>query len=79
MRKILAEKFRRKILAEFFASQNLGGYTEFMRLVKIQAYDKTMADGEISAPSQNLSGKVWRPLSILARQNLPLLTSSWSG
>ncbi len=56
-----------------------------MRLVKIQAYDGTMADVEISAPrkvsapSQNLSGKVWRPLTIWARQNLPLPTSSWSG
>jgi hypothetical protein len=38
-------KFRRKILAE-----NLGGYPEFRRLVKIQAYDRTMADVEISAP-----------------------------
>ncbi len=44
-----------------------------------------MADVEISVPSkisepgQNLSGKVWRPLTIWARQNLPLLTSSLSG
>ncbi len=44
-------KFRQKILAENSgASQNLGGYTEFMRLVKIQAFDKTMADVEISVP-----------------------------
>ncbi len=35
--------------------------------------------GKISAPSKNLSGKVWRPLTIWARQNLQLLTSSWSG
>ncbi len=35
--------------------------------------------GKISAPSQNSSGKVWRPLTIWARQNLQLLTSSWSG
>jgi hypothetical protein len=54
-RKIPAEnldgKFLRKILAENSgASQNLGGYTEFMCLVKFQAYDKTMADIEISAP-----------------------------
>jgi hypothetical protein len=52
---------------------------------KIQAYNRTMADVEISAPSkisassQNFSGKVWCPLTIWARQNLPLLTSSWSG
>jgi hypothetical protein len=38
-------KFRQKILAE-----NLGGYPEFRCLVKIQAYDRTMADLEISAP-----------------------------
>jgi hypothetical protein len=54
-RKILAEnlggKFRWKIPAENLgASQNLGGYAEFMRLVKIQAYDRTMADVEISTP-----------------------------
>jgi hypothetical protein len=54
-RKIPAEnlggKFLRKILVDNLgASQNFGGYTEFMRLVKIQAYDRTMADVEISAP-----------------------------
>ncbi len=37
------------------------------------------APGKISVPSQNLSRKVWRPLTIWARQNLPLLTSSCSG
>ncbi len=38
-------------LAENFgASQNLGGYTEFRRLVKIQAYDGTMAGVKISTP-----------------------------
>jgi hypothetical protein len=97
MPKILAEnsgrKFRRKITVENscgkflrkIQAENLGGHTDFMRLVKIQVYDGTMADveisapGKISAPSQNLSGKVWRPLTIWARQNLPLLTSSWSG
>ena len=48
LRKIQTEncgKFMRKILAE-----NFGGYPEFRRLVKIQAYDRTMADVEISAP-----------------------------
>ncbi len=29
--------------------------------------------------SQNIGGKVWRLLTIWARQNLQLLTSSWSG
>ncbi len=44
-------KFWWKILAENLGeSQNLGGYTEFKLLVKIQAYDRTMADVEISAP-----------------------------
>jgi hypothetical protein len=84
LRKIAAENCCRKLLQKI-AAENLSGHTEFMRLVKIQAYDRTMADVEISAPmkisalSQNLSGKVWRPLTIWARQNLPLLTSSWSG
>ncbi len=49
LRKIAAEncpgKFLQKIPAE-----NLGGYTEFMRLAEIQAYDRTMADVEISTP-----------------------------
>ncbi len=54
-RKIQAEssrgKFLRKILAENLgASQSLGGYTEFRRLVKIQVYDRTRADVEISTP-----------------------------
>jgi hypothetical protein len=53
LRKIAVEircgKFRRKIAAE-----NLGGHTEFMRLV---IYDRTMADVEISAP-----GKISAPL-----------------
>ncbi len=69
-------KFRRlmKIMAD---TQNLGGYTKYMRLVKIQAYDRTMAAlksprlGKIPAPSQNLGGKVWRLLTIWARQNPP--------
>ncbi len=48
-------KFWRKTSAENFGGKlwrltNSGGYTEFMRLVKIQAYDRTMADVEISAP-----------------------------
>ena len=34
---------------------------------------------KISAPIQNFSGKVWRPLTIWAQQNLQLLTSSKSG
>jgi hypothetical protein len=84
LRKIAAENCCGKLLRKIQA-ENSGGHTEFVRLVKIQAYDGTMANIEISAlrkisvPGQNLSGKVWRPLTIWARQNLPLLTSSWSG
>ncbi len=33
---------------------------------------------KIPAISQNISGKVWGPLTIWARQNLQLLTSFWS-
>ncbi len=92
MPKILAEnsggKFRWKFAAEIcrrkflrkIAAEILGGHTEFMRLV---VCDRTIADietsapGKISAPIQNLSGKVWRPLTIWAWQNLQLcLTSS---
>ncbi len=78
-------KIWRKILAENLgASQNLGGYTEFRRLVKIKVYElwrvlKSPGLGKISAPSQNFSGKVWRLLTNWAQQNLQLLTSSWSG
>jgi hypothetical protein len=58
-RKTLAENFSGKLWwktsAENFGGKlwrltNLGGYTEFRCLVKIQAYDRTMADVEISAP-----------------------------
>jgi hypothetical protein len=59
------------------ASRNLGGYTEFRCLVKFrrtmelwQAL-KSPRLSKISAPSQNLSGKVWRPLTIWAQQNPP--------
>jgi hypothetical protein len=36
-----------KIMAD---TQNLGGYTKYRRLVKIQAYDRAMAGIKISAP-----------------------------
>ena len=56
LRKIAAEicwgKFLRKIAAE-----NLGGHTEFMRLV---ICDRTMADVEISEP-----GKIPGPIKFL--------------
>jgi hypothetical protein len=88
LRKFAAEiccgKFLRKIAAE----NCCGKFRRIYRISapgKIQPYNRAMADVEISAPmkisapSQNLRGKVWRPLTIRARQNLPLLTSSWSG
>ncbi len=42
-------QFRRpmKIMADM---QNLDGHTKYRRLVKIQAYDRTMAGVEISTP-----------------------------
>ncbi len=90
LRKIYAEnlggKFLRKILAENLGpSQNLCRYTEFMHLVKFKhAIElwrtlKSPRLGKVSAPNQNLGRKVWRLLTIWARQNLQLLTSSWSG
>jgi hypothetical protein len=39
-------------LLQKIAAENLGGYTEFMGLIKIQAGDGTMADVEISAPKK---------------------------
>jgi hypothetical protein len=63
-------KLWRKTFAEnLSASQNLGEYTEFRRSAL-----KFLRLGKIFAHSQNLSGKVWRPLTIWARQNLQLLT-----
>ncbi len=64
-----------KILA---SHENLVGYTKYRRLVNIYACDKTLAGVKISAPNQDIGGKVLRPLTIWARQNLQLLTSSWS-
>ncbi len=58
-------------------TQNLGGYTKHRRLVKfrrtIELWQalKSPRLGKISAPSQNMGGKVWRPLTIWARQNPP--------
>jgi hypothetical protein len=49
MLKIQEENSGRKLLRKVSA-QNFGGHTEFIRLVKIQAHDRTMADVEISKP-----------------------------
>ncbi len=87
-RKIQAENSGGKLLRKIPAESSGGKLRRTHRIYapgKIQAYDGTFADVEISAPrkisapSQNVSGKVWRPLTIWARQNLSLLTSSWSG
>jgi hypothetical protein len=86
-RKTQAENCRRKLLCK----NCCGKFRRIHRIYapgKIQAYDRTMADveisapmkisvpGKISAPIQNLSGKVWCPLTIWARQNLQLLPPS---
>ncbi len=44
------------------ASQNLGGYTEFRRLVKVQTYVRTMADVEINTNTTS---------SLVIRSSLP--------
>ncbi len=56
MPKIQAENCCEKLLRKI-AAENLGGHTEFMRLV---LYDRTIADVEISAP-----GKISAPLKFL--------------
>jgi hypothetical protein len=94
MPKIQAENLGGKFLRKILAENSCGKFrrlTKFRRVYRIYAPGKNWRTielwrtlksprlGEISAPSQNLSGKVWRPLTIWARQNLPLLTSSLSG
>jgi hypothetical protein len=79
-----------KILADI---QNIGGYTKYWRLPKywriykilapskIKAYNRILAGVEISTPSEippDLE-KVDGPLTVWARRNLQLLTSSWTG
>ncbi len=82
LRKIAAENCCWKLLLKI-AAENVDGHTEFMPLVKMQAYEGTMVDvkisapRKISAPSQNL--KSLAPSYYWAWQNLPLLTSSKSG
>jgi hypothetical protein len=86
--KIQAENSGGKLLRKIAAESCCGKFRRIHRIYapgKIQAYNRTTADVEISAPKkisapgQNLSGKVWCTLTIWDRQNLPLLTSSWSG
>jgi hypothetical protein len=54
--KIQAENCCGNLLRKISA-ENLGGHAEFMRLVKIKACDRTMADAKISA-----AGKISAPL-----------------
>jgi hypothetical protein len=91
LRNFAAENCCGKLLLKF-AAENCCGYTKFMRLT-IYELRRTLKSlrlvkflrqqnycaSKISEPIQNSSGKVWRPLTIWARQNLQLLTSSKSG
>jgi hypothetical protein len=58
---ICCRKFLQKIAAEF-AAENLGGHTKFMRLI---ICDRTMADVEISAPTNFCASKITVPLKFL--------------
>ncbi len=88
LRKIAAEiccgKLLQKIAAEIQNSCAWQYTIELRRTLKSPRLVKfprlwNYCASKISAPIQNLSGKVWRPLTIWARQNLQLLTSSKSG
>ncbi len=63
------------------ASQNVGRCTKCWRLAEIKEDDRILAGieistlGEISADLEKVGG----PLTVCARQNLQLLTSSWTG
>ena len=63
------------------AFQNIGGCTKFWRLAETQADDRILVGVEISVPGEisvDLE-KVGDPLTVQARQNLQLMTSSWTG
>ncbi len=76
------------------AFQNVGGFPKYWRfeeiqadlqkcwrLAEIQADNRILADVEISAPGEISADleKVGGPLTVWARRNLQLLTSSWTG
>jgi hypothetical protein len=64
-----------KILAD---AQNVGGFVKCWRLTEIYgilAGVKISTHGEISADLEKVGG----PLTVWARRNLQLLTSSWTG
>ncbi len=87
LQKIAAENLGGKLLRIFTAeAENLGGQNSCTWYYAIELWQALKSPrlvkclrSKISAPIQNLSGKVWRPLTIWAQQNLQLLTSSKSG
>jgi hypothetical protein len=73
-------KIRRiwEILALFKKS---GGFTKYWRFTEKQADDRILAGVKILATGEKAAGleKTGGPLTVLARRNLQLLTSSWTG
>ncbi len=67
-----------KILVD---AQNVGGFVKCWRLTEIYADTGILAGVKISAPGEISADleKVGGLLNVWARQNLQLLTSSWSG
>ncbi len=67
-----------KILAPH---RKIGGFTKCQRLAEIYADDRILAGVEIPAPVEKSADpeKVGGPLTVWARRNLQLLTSSWTG
>ncbi len=67
-----------KMLAPY---RKIGGFEKYWRLAEIQADDRILAGVEIPAPGEISADlkKVGGPLTVQARQNLELLTSSWTG
>jgi hypothetical protein len=63
------------------ALQNIGGCTKCWRLAEIKAGDRILAGIKISVPGEISADleKVGSPLTVWARLNLQLLTSSWTG
>jgi hypothetical protein len=61
--------------------QKLGGFTESWRFSEKQADERILAGVKIPAPDEKPTGleKAGGPLTVKARRNLQLLTSSWSG
>jgi hypothetical protein len=77
LRKTLAENFCWKLLRKTAAENFCGNMLRNVKFMRLIIYDRTKADN--FRAYQNLCGKVLPPLTIWARQNLQLLTSSRSG